>query len=669
MIARHRVALLAALAALALPGAAHAAVSTTEITTPADGAYVLMTDDSTPVTISGTAPGAADGDLVDIYCDPGVTRFSLVANDVAIAGQAFTKQVTRSLWPGTCRLHAIPDGMTAETADLSQFPGPLVTTDYRMRSRTPGGVASPDVLIDHYTSQIQSQGFVDYEGLFQCGLCDMSLFYEDTKKHSELLFYGNAFLPDDEGNPYNRSALRVDGRDAAGSDIGDIFLTGSGRGWDLEGVPPMTVTPSGGRGEDLTIDEEQDIVRCEGPGGGWPPTKEACGRLVSAGVHAKRRIAQTRGGTLVTLVDTFSSTDNQAHTLQANWFEVLYDIEDTHRNGVDLPWIGGGYQQRDDGQKAAAPPSTPASIFVKSDTTKADGERQFPQGVIVADMPIGEIEFRGDNAFVMPSTVSVPAGGSVTVRHTYAMATTRAALDQVAFEAEDGYVPPTVAITTPGEGAQLSTAAIDVAGTAGNNKALPAVTLNGRPATVAADGSWTAKATLVPGENTLTAVARDAAGNEVTATRKVVLVAPPPPADTVAPTLSGVSLSARTFRVAAGATAVAAAAKRGTSVRYTLSEPATASFAISRATKGRRVGGKCRRATRSNRRRRACTRYVKTGRTITRRSPAGASTLKFTGRIGTKKLTPGRYRMAIAATDVAGNTSKARRLQFRIVRR
>jgi hypothetical protein len=104
-------------------------------------------------------------------------------------------------------------------------------------------------------------------------------------------------------------------------------------------------------------------------------------------------------------------------------------------------------------------------------------------------------------------------------------------------------------------------------------------------------------------------------------------------------------------------------------VRYTLSEPATVSFAISRATKGRRVGGKCRRATRKNRRKRACTRYVKAGRTITRRSPAGGSTLKFTGRIGTKKLKPGRYRMAIAAADAAGNRSKATRLKFRIVRR
>ena len=94
-------------------------------------------------------------------------------------------------------------------------------------------------------------------------------------------------------------------------------------------------------------------------------------------------------------------------------------------------------------------------------------------------------------------------------------------------------------------------------------------------------------------------------------------------------------------------------------MRYTLSERATVTFAIARARPGRRVAGRCRRPTRANRGRRRCTRFVKVGRTIRRASPAGPSTLRFTGRIGRRALRPGRHRMAVAATDAAGNRSTA----------
>jgi hypothetical protein len=47
----------------------------------------------------------------------------------------------------------------------------------------------------------------------------------------------------------------------------------------------------------------------------------------------------------------------------------------------------------------------------------------------------------------------------------------------------------------------------------------------------------------------------------------------------------------------------------------------------------------------------------------------GVNKVPFSGRIGTKKLSPGRYRAVLRATDVAGNASKTKTLTFRIVRR
>jgi uncharacterized delta-60 repeat protein len=114
--------------------------------------------------------------------------------------------------------------------------------------------------------------------------------------------------------------------------------------------------------------------------------------------------------------------------------------------------------------------------------------------------------------------------------------------------------------------------------------------------------------------------------------------APPAPAgDTTAPVLGRVTLLRSRFRVARRATALAAA-KRGTAFRFTLSEAATVRVTIG-------------------------------GRSLTRRLAAGAQQIAFTGRIGRRRLKPGRKRAVLVATDAAGNTSAARTVKFRITRR
>jgi hypothetical protein len=41
---------------------------------------------------------------------------------------------------------------------------------------------------------------------------------------------------------------------------------------------------------------------------------------------------------------------------------------------------------------------------------------------------------------------------------------------------------------------------------------------------------------------------------------------------------------------------------------------------------------------------------------------------RFSGRIGRRKLAPGRYRATLGATDAAGNRAAVRRVSFTIVR-
>jgi hypothetical protein len=82
---------------------------------------------------------------------------------------------------------------------------------------------------------------------------------------------------------------------------------------------------------------------------------------------------------------------------------------------------------------------------------------------------------------------------------------------------------------------------------------------------------------------------------------------------------------------------------------------------------GRRSGRRCVKATVRNRRARRCTLYVAGGK-LTRRAPAGPSSLKFTGRIGRKSLAVGTHRVTAVAADGAGNKSRSRQVTIKIVK-
>jgi hypothetical protein len=93
--------------------------------------------------------------------------------------------------------------------------------------------------------------------------------------------------------------------------------------------------------------------------------------------------------------------------------------------------------------------------------------------------------------------------------------------------------------------------------------------------------------------------------------------------------------------------------KKGTTFAYTLSEAARVTF------------GK---ASRKNRTKKACVRYVKIG-SFAQSATAGRNTKKWSGKLGKRALKPGSYRASLTAKDGAGNRSQAKRLSFRIVGR
>ena len=143
---------------------------------------------------------------------------------------------------------------------------------------------------------------------------------------------------------------------------------------------------------------------------------------------------------------------------------------------------------------------------------------------------------------------------------------------------------------------------------------------------------------------------------------------PPPPAkDTTRPLLSALSLSPSRFAAARKGASIVR--RGGSRVSYRLSEPGVVKFTVQRADSGRRAGGRCVKAKRSNRRARRCTRYRRLRGSFTHPGAGGQNSFKFSGRLRNRKLAPGRYRLQSTATDAAGNRSRPERTRFQIRRR
>jgi hypothetical protein len=129
-----------------------------------------------------------------------------------------------------------------------------------------------------------------------------------------------------------------------------------------------------------------------------------------------------------------------------------------------------------------------------------------------------------------------------------------------------------------------------------------------------------------------------------------------------------IQLAIAPARFRAAGSGPSAAAKVGATTVFTLSEPAMVSFRVERRLAGRRSGKRCVKPARRNRGHKRCARFVAVKGGFDRLGAAGPNGFRFSGRVGGRKLRPGRYRLVGTAADGAGNLSRVGRTPFRIVR-
>jgi hypothetical protein len=144
----------------------------------------------------------------------------------------------------------------------------------------------------------------------------------------------------------------------------------------------------------------------------------------------------------------------------------------------------------------------------------------------------------------------------------------------------------------------------------------------------------------------------------ITVTAASVSQPPPPPPDTsdrTAPAISSLSLKPNRLRLRK---------LRTPTLAFSLSESATVNVTVQRLVDGRRKRGRC--VTKPRPRRGARCVKATTVKRLSSALPAGPAGLKIALR---RPVKAGRYRVAVSATDTAGNISKAVRVSLTITRR
>ena len=89
---------------------------------------------------------------------------------------------------------------------------------------------------------------------------------------------------------------------------------------------------------------------------------------------------------------------------------------------------------------------------------------------------------------------------------------------------------------------------------------------------------------------------------------------------------------------------------------YSLDKAASVTITIEHVKAGRKIGTVCRKQTRKNRKKRACTLFAPVGK-LTQAGAAGRNALRFTGKLAGRKLAPGVYRVTAVATGPTGARS------------
>jgi hypothetical protein len=547
---------LTALVALAVaPAAAQAAVTSTQITswttqnpTTSDNPYLLSVDNppnATTVTVMGDAPGANNGDAVDVVCYYGAspTLAKLNTSPIPISGGKFnTGPIPLKPVAGhPCRLRAIPAG--SETGpELDSFAAQPVAVSEWARGLAISSGPNLNTVFNYYVNDVTFTGSATWSAAGTpvqslptpyknaCGGPEMAPVDAAYDVGNFAIDCTGSLLSDDLGAFGGRSEVQIDGRNAYDPAAAQgLFTSGSPISQNLNGFPAtlgdgLDWDPATGM---ISSDATDPYVECDGPNE-ERPTPASCPGFVNSGVELQRNITTSDGGLVVAMTDTWTSTDGKAHAL-----DLLYDdaiglvtTPPDGEPGYEFPGQS-TFSPYAAGTTLPGPGSAPGSILVHTNVAAADGDPNEAVGALTFGTAPSEYAFTANDDFEEHNVLVVPAGGSTTLSYVYSVGYTLPDVTALALAAQDRFEPPSVVIAPPAGGTSVSTATTTLSGITTSGSGIKSLLVGGQTVPVASNGAWIAQVPLSPGTNTITALATDAAG--ATAQAQVAVVYSPPP--------------------------------------------------------------------------------------------------------------------------------------------
>jgi hypothetical protein len=407
-----------AVGCLVVTPAVHAAITASQITSPANPSFFIADEDAAAqtFTISGTTTGGSpSSDKVDIRCYFADTSVKVKGNVPLDSNGSFSVAAAdlNSLLDLTCQLKAVPTG--TNPGDLTPFSGPVVGVGERESSKISGGPNNGKAY-DYALDAQQLTAAFDYASLGSCGLHNGFL-YDSTYANTTVTFACNAGLgrADSPAAP-TRSQLQVDSANAY-APTQAFFINSGGTG-----LPTLTDTYTVDKATgNVVIRETDPIVKCGTAT--YPPTTGSCATFVSTGVTDDRTITQDHDGHISWITDVFKSTDGKAHAVDLLWdnSEQFFGASgDSSKLEYEFPGEN-SFSTHPTGSNFSLPTS-PGAIFIRMHGA-ADGNTGTGQGAIVYDRAATAAKFTSvttlGSEFTLHQAGKVPAGGSTRFRFAY----------------------------------------------------------------------------------------------------------------------------------------------------------------------------------------------------------------------------------------------------------
>jgi hypothetical protein len=512
---------------LAVSGAASAVGpgTFTKVTTPSGNIIHPVDPNATnPLRVAGQA--SADVTTVNIACllqtRGAVLNARTIASGLPVTNGSFDVTVN-ILTPvvGSCRLRAIPTGVSFSTDYLGSYTGPILYTN-GIVPETAGGTE-----FAYAATADQGTGFAR---VVEAGTCGVAALFSVVTASMDVLgpsLSCGAFLPArnlTSTGVSTASTVTVDGHSGYLPPHIGGFLNRVGLSLAQTTLTTSFIRhPSG----DVTVTESAPLVRCSG-GDTYPPTQSSCPSLVSTGATFARTIDMFRGDHQVRFRDSFASADGLAHTVTAQYQTALADPPPTGATGYVFPGAGGSYEPSTPDEVVVGLGTKAGTVLARSDLHSTEGDPDASTIGITWSRAPAKVQFDHSTSpfFAMPYSFRVPAGGKAYVGFAFSEGVTTAAVRTLASLATREIVlAPT--IRSPKRGATVHGHLTTVKGSVslGANGLPTSVTVNGHKATLTkvseTKETYVAKFRESFGKHKLTVTAKDAAGNTASATRTI----------------------------------------------------------------------------------------------------------------------------------------------------